>query len=158
MVRALSIIAIWALAACAGAATDTQTACNLPTTNAWLRDNRQTDWTGWRDIDASLLQTVSNDIPAAIALLATEGAVQLTAEQVRRFTGEPARLLGSETTPYLIRAVYPTAHPSISVGWHRNDLYVFAGGLGCARYVQHPIIVYLDRTPASVFVSASAAL
>lgn len=158
MVRAFLIIAFWALAACAGSANDSQSTCNQPTTNAWLRDNRQADWTGWTDIDASLVQQVSNDIPAAIALLATESAVQLIAEQVRRFAGEPAQLRGSETTPYLVRAVFPPAHPSISVGWHGNDLYVFAGGLGCAPYVQHPIIVYLDRSPASVFVSASAAL
>jgi len=141
-----------------GSGSDTQSTCNLPTTNEWLRDNHQTDRIGWKDIDPSFVQTVSNDIPAATALLATEGAVGLTTEQVRWFAGEPARPLGSETAPYIIRAVYPTAHPSISVGWHRDDLYVFAGGLGCARYVQHPIIVYLDRPPASVFVSASAAL
>jgi len=104
------------------------------------------------------LREVSNDVPVAIALLATEEAVKLTSEQVQRFAGEPGHLGGSGTTPYLIRAVYPTASPSISVGWHGNDLYVFAGGLGCAPYEQHPIIVYLDWPPASVFVSASAAL
>lgn len=158
MVRAFSIITFWALAACAGSASDSQSACNQPTTNAWLKDNRQNDWTDWTDLDASLVKKVSNDVPAAVALLATEEAFQLTAEQVQRFAGEPAHLGGSGTTPYLIRAVYPTASPSISVGWHGNDLYVFAGGLGCAPYEQHPIIAYLDRHPASVFVSASAAL
>ncbi len=158
MVRAFLIVAFWALAACAASASASQSTCNQPTTNPWLKDNRQNDWTGWTDVDASLVQKVSNDIPAAIAVLATDGAVPLTEEQVRLFTGESAHLGGSDTTPYLVRAVYPTAHPSISVGWHGNDLYVFAGGLGCAPYEEHPIIVYLDRSPARVFVSASAAL
>lgn len=157
MVRAFLIIAFWTLAAYAASASDRQSTCNRPTTNAWL-NAPQSDWTGWTDVDASLVQQVSEDLPPAIALLATESAVPLTAEQVRRFTGGSAHLGGSGTTPYLIRAVYPTANPSISVGWHGNDLHVFAGGLGCAPYVERPIIIYLDRSPARVFVSASAAL
>ena len=157
MGRAFLIIACCASTACAGWASDSHSTCSQPLTNAWLKDSHQADWTGRTDVDASLVQQVSHDIPAAIDLLATEGAVQLSAEEVRRFAGDLAPLRGTGATPYLIRAVYPTAHPSISVGWHGNDLYVFAGGLGCAPYVQHPIIVYLIRPPASVFVSASAA-
>jgi hypothetical protein len=158
MVRAFLIIAFWTLAAYAASANDRQSTCNQPTTNDWLNGNLQSDWTGWTDVDASLVQQVSKDLSPAIALLATEGAVPLTAEEVRRFTGDSAHLGGSGATPYLIRAVYPTANPSISVGWYGNDLYVFAGGLGCAPYEEHPIIAYLDRSPARVFVSASAAL
>lgn len=159
MARILSVLAFLVLAVCAGATpSQSQPACTLPTVNEWLKQAPATDWAGFAELDASLVRQVSNDIPSAVALLANDGAVPLSSEQVQRFAGRPAGDVPSGTLAYLVRAVFPTGRPRVSVGWHKNDLHVFAGGLGCARYEKRPIIVYLGRRPDNVFVSASAAL
>lgn len=159
MARIVSVLAFFALTACAGAIPrQSQSACTLPTTNEWLKQAPATDWARFARVDASLVQQVSNDVPSAVALLANEDAVQLSPEQVQRFAGRPPEDVPSGTAAYLVRAVFPTGRPSVSVGWYQNDLHVFAGGLGCAQYEKRPIIVYLGRHPHNVFVSASAAL
>ena len=150
----------FALTACAGTGSmpnENQPNCKLPTTNEWLKRDRA-NWNEFVPVDASLIYQISNDLPSAIRLLANEGAVQISSNQVRRFTGEPLIEEPVGRTAYLIRAVFPTRRPSVSVGWYQDDLEVFAGGLGCARYEKHAIIVYLDRRPVTVFVGASAAL
>lgn len=156
MARILSVLAFLVLVASTGATpSQSQPACTLPTVNEWLKQAPATDWAGFAELDASLVRQVSNDIPSAVALLANDGAVPLYSEQVQRFAGRPAGDVPSGTLAYLVRAVFPTGRPRVSVGWY---LHVFAGGLGCARYESRPIIVYLGRRPNNVFVSASAAL
>lgn len=159
MIRVLSAISLFALTACAGGMPDpNEPACNLPTTNEWLRNPPPADRAGFASIDASRVRKVSNDLPAAIALLAADDLVQISSTQVGQFTQEPPGEGPAGSTAYLVRAVYPTPYSVVRVGWLMNDLHVFAGGLGCAPFEKHPIIVYLDRQPESVFVSASSAL
>lgn len=150
----------FALTACGGSAAtphESEFSCNLPTTNEWLK-REPVDWTELVRIDPSHIRQISNELPSAIRLLEHDSAVQVSAEQVTMFTGVPVSNGPAGTTAYLVRAVFPTARPVISVGWYQADLMVVANGLGCAPYEKHPIIVYLDRRPANVFVGASAAL
>ena len=129
--------------------------CREPTTNAWLRQEPVADRSGFTDVDKSQVLDVSADLEAATALLATAGSVEITPQQARQFSGQSS-LPGGR--PYLVRAVFPTPHPVVNVNWRGADLYVFAGGLGCAPYEKHPIVVFLDKQPIQVFVSATAAL
>ena len=39
-----------------------------------------------------------------------------------------------------------------------RKLVVFADGLGCAPFTKRPVVVWLDREPAELFVGAHAAL
>ena len=132
-----------------------QSSCREPTTNAWLRQGPVADPSGFMPIDESQVLNVSAGLEAATTLLMTADAVEITRLQARQFSGQSSLPGG---TPYLVRAVFPNSHPAISVSWRGTDLYVFAGGLGCAPYEKRPIVVFLDRQPTQVFVSAAAAL
>lgn len=87
----VALAIMFALAACAGTGpmpNESQSVCNLPTTNEWLKRDRA-NWTGFVPVDESLIHQISNDLPSAIMLLTHEGAVQISPDQARRFTGEP---------------------------------------------------------------------
>ena len=132
-----------------------QVVCREPTTNEWLREAPAANRSGFTQVDPSLVVAVTSNVSSAIGLLSHDEVVAITPQQVRRFTGLAGRLAG---TPYLVRAVFPTSRPSVSVSVHGTDLYVFAGGLGCAPYQKQPLVVFLDARPTDVFVAASAAL
>jgi len=155
MIHIASLAALIAFSGPPAPAPDARFVCREPTTNEWLKQAPATDSAGFVQVDASRVVAVSSNLSDATALLMTADAVQISPHQVQQFTGQASR---SDATPYLVRAVFPTSRPNVSVSWHGPDLYVFAGGLGCAPYLKHPIVVFLDQRPVQVFVSASAAL
>ena len=152
---ALGLILV--IASSTSAAVAQPSSCIMPTTNEWLM---QGDSSGPVErLHTDRVRPVSEHVPEAIAKLATRSAVPLTNAEVRRFTGKPSATVSRQSLrPFLVRAVYPTPHPTFDLGWDGTRLDVFAGGLGCAPYVKHPIIVFLERKPHRVFVMASAAL
>ncbi|MNH49034.1 hypothetical protein D3C73_05970 [compost metagenome] len=154
MAREGFLVASCVLAVCI-ATPDQCKACNLPATNEWLQRPPPTHGASFKQVDASLVWEVTNDAQGAVAALTTEAVVEISREQVRHFAGEAAGSAAPNGVAYL---VFPSRWPSVRVGWSENDLHVFAGGLGCFRYGKHPVIVYLNRRPANVFVSALAAL
>jgi len=105
-----------------------------------------------------LVRPVSKDLQRAISLLRKRSAILLSDRDVARFGGALRQKRDRRLRPYLVRAVFPTSNPMIRVSWDADSLFVFAAGLGCSPYVKHPIVVFLDREPKRVFVSASAAL
>lgn len=138
---------------------DAQFQCDATTRNEWLASPSNVD--EGEKIDPALVRPISSNIKRAIALLGDRSAIPLTHGQLVEFMGTKA----SETIPpgdqyhaYLVRAVFPTGRPTLNVRWSGNDLHVFAAGLGCAPFTKHPVIVFLTREPARVFVTASAAL
>ena len=135
-----------------------QPACDAPTTSSWLRQppNGQQDGT----LAISRVHIVTRDVPAATNMLKDRSLVALTEGDSLRFAGPALAPNASTRTfrPYLVRAVFPTPNPMLTVRWNGNDLHVHATGLGCSPFTNHPLLVFLDREPAHVFVTASAAL
>lgn len=159
MTRLIVLSAIVTLMTCTAAMpAGAQERCDHPTTNEWLRASPPADWRGITTVEVSPVLEVEHEIASAVAKLEDVDAIPLTPDEMRQFTGEPAGDPPSGTRPYLVRAVYPTSWPTLHVSWYGNELYVFAGGLGCAPFVKRPIIVYLDRPPHTVFTSARSAL
>ena len=141
-----------------GAATVTgQSACTAPTSNEWLRQGNGSGPV--KELPASQVRPVARHLEEAIAKLETRSVVLLSDAEARKFSGEE-NATGSrpKLRPYLVRAVYPTGNPTLHVAWNGHRLDVFAGGLGCAPFAKHPIVVFLERRPREVFVMASAAL
>ena len=154
MVRVTSLAGCLVFAGCAGT---TGPVCLQSATNEWLRQSPVMDSSSFSQLDASRVHIVSHDVPAAIALLASEGAVLIGPETVEQFTGRPRAETPAGTSAYLVRAVFPTSWPTVGVDLSGDDLHVFAGGLGCAPYRKNPLIVFLDRKPGEIFVMASSA-
>lgn len=112
-------------------------------------------------VDASLVHPVIHDLPRAQVMLRVHPVAPLEQAEVVRFTGPVAGVpseQGGWLRPYLVRAVLPTPNAILDVRWSGTSLHVAANGLGCAAFSNHPIIVYLERKPGDVFVTASAAL
>jgi len=130
--------------------------CDAPTANEWLA--LPADRSMSKTVEEADIHRIEGDLEGAIGLLDKSSAVRLTKSQLAGFGVERARALGQRRRAYLVRAVYPTANPRLSIGWNGDDLHVFADGLGCAPFVKHPVIVILDREPERIFVAASAAL
>ena len=108
---------------------------------------------------------------AALARLDRKPAVALSSTAARRLAArsiipETRRANGAPFVadwfkgrkPYLVRAVYPSSEPSLSVDWAGDALLVRADGMGCVPFRNEPLIVWLDRAPNGVLVTASAAL
>ena len=131
-----------------------QPACDAPATNEWLRPG--TAAPSGPALDASLVHPVTVDLADAAALLAGRPAVLLTWQDAARFV--PGEVPARQYRPYLIRAVFPTPNPTVRVSWVGADLHVIANGLGCAPFLKHPLVVFLNRPPRQVFVWASSAL
>lgn len=95
----------------------------------------------------------------AVERLSRRAAVGLTWDEARSFVGPnvlPALREGEQF--YLVRAVFPVHNARVTVAWwHGDALSVSAFGLGCAPYEKQPLVVPLDRKPAAVMVTASAA-
>lgn len=60
--------------------------------------------------------------------------------------------------PYLVRAVYPVAHPRVEVGWAGTRLIVRTTGMGCVPFTEQPLVIWLRATPRTVVTWASADL
>lgn len=69
-----------------------------------------------------------------------------------------ARALRGKLSPWLVRAVYPTPNAFVGASWFGTTLSVTAGGMGCAPFARHPVVIWLDKMPHRVEVTASAAL
>jgi hypothetical protein len=111
---------------------------------------------GFAEIDRSRIHIVTRDLDAATARLSARSIVPLGRAQLSRFLGEVPASPAKGLRPYLVRAVFPVLNPVLGVRVQGSALTVLAGGLGCAPFVKHPIIVYLEREPVDVFVIASA--
>jgi len=155
MIHAVLMIGLLAFPSPAPGGSAGQYVCNAPTANEWLKQGPAVGTSGFTEVDRARVLAVSADLEAATAMLATVDAIEITPQQAQRFSGQSDLPDG---TPYLARAVFPTPRPMVIVNWYGADLYVFAGGLGCAPYEKHPVVVFLDQRPERVFVSASAAL
>ncbi|HMN53108.1 MAG TPA: hypothetical protein PKC32_02825 [Sphingopyxis sp.] len=143
-------------AACAKAVTG-QLECDVPAANEWLLNPPDAEQS--EAGPAEPVFPVQKNIAGAIELLDSRSIVRLTAEQLVDFGIETDKAASpTERSAFLVRAVYPTRRPTLNVGWVGNDLHVFAGGLGCAPFTKHPLVVFLDHEPERVFVMASAAL
>jgi hypothetical protein len=134
---------------------DAQYHCSAPTHNQWL--TRASGVATERHLPEEQVRSVSQELEATIELLASKSSVQLSDAQVLRFTGQKTIAAG-DRHPFLIRAVFPVAKPKLDVFLNGDALEVSASGLGCAPYVMHPIVVFLERAPTQVFVTAAAAL
>ena len=69
---------------------------------------------------------------------------------------EQARALRGKLSPWLVRAVYPTPNSSASASWFGDTLSISAGGMGCALYARHPVVVWLEKMPHRISVEAMA--
>jgi hypothetical protein len=156
--RVLAILML--LAAAPGRARSTEFRCDLPTANPWLTSAPE----GFRDrppIDSSRIQPVSVREPMAeaVARLADRSVSPLTRAQAARLTRAPAPVGASAPRPSQVRAVYPGPNPRVVAIWiGRPRLVLSADGMGCARFVKHPLVLWLDRGPARLFVVAGATL
>jgi hypothetical protein len=134
-----------------------QYSCSIPTTNEWLTKGDHPSPEA--QLSDERVLPVTQRVPEAIAKLESRSAIRLGETEVRHFTEESsARISNHKLRAYLVRAVFPTPHPRFWVKWDGVRLDVFAGGLGCAPFTKHPIIVLLERRPREVYVGASAAL
>ena len=159
MTRALVLFAFTLLTGgIPGGSASAQHTCDIPTTNEWLSERSPPTGGDVAEVDSALVHPVTNDLALAIATLGVADVVELSSEAVVRFVGRAPEHTSPDTRPYLVRAVYPTPRPTLALSWNGNELHVFAGGLGCSPFTKHPVVVFLDRRPASVRVMASAAL
>lgn len=134
-----------------------QYACNAPTTNSWLTpvDGGQQG----KFLAASCIAVVQTNLEAAVAMLETQSAIPLDNAGVAALTGlQPGDAAQNGLKPFLVRAVYPVRQPRLELRWIGARLDVSASGLGCARFVKHPLVVWLEQLPYEVHVHASAAL
>lgn len=129
--------------------------CDAPTSNEWLLPPPDTD--KGEKVDSGLIYPLQKDVERAIGLLDNQGAIPLTRAQLAEF-GVDAAPFSAARRAYLVRAVYPVERPRFDVSRVGEDLHVFASGLGCAPFVKRPLVIFLDRKPRRVFVTAAAAL
>lgn len=133
--------------------------CDLSTADEWLVSPTDRGWRAAEALDPRLVTMVSLDAATEAAqLLVKADAIPISVDQVLRFGGAEPGDIPANTRPYLVRAVFPSPNVRVTVERLGDDLNVFAGGLGCFPYKKRPVIVYLDRAPDRVFVSAAAAL
>ena len=140
-------------------ATPAQGWCNLPTHTPWMRPGNRTQH--GRAVPSSSLFPIVADVPRAVRslhdrpvrLLGTAEAAKLGGTKVRTALQKHRRL-----RPYLIRAVYSTRKPNITVRWQGDHLYVSSDGLGCFAFTNRPVIVLLGKAPKELFVQAHATL
>jgi len=132
--------------------------CDASTYDDWLEPTPKAQ--EGTKVDALLVRPVVSNLSQALSMLQKRNIASLTPDDVKMFLGSKAMPLipDNRLRPYLVRAVFPTSYPSLEIQLKGDDLYVFAGGLGCVAFSKHPIIVFLDHQPAHVFVRASAAL
>jgi hypothetical protein len=132
--------------------------CKASTSDTWL--SAKTGAKPGVAMKLALVRPVVQDMPAAIALLEKRSVVALSPSELSRFLGPAAKPAPTDPGlhPYLVRAVFPTPYSNLAVQWSGNDLHITAEGLGCLAYKKHPAILFLDRKPAAVFVSAGTDL
>ena len=148
---------VMALVASTGPAPVTaQPGCAAPVSSAWLRPLPPPDKNV--RVEPSRVHPVSRDLRAAVGMLRIQHVLELSQDDVVRFAGVGMPRQPAGLRPYLVRAVFPTSNPQLEVRWNGIALHVSASGLGCAPFTDHPIIVFLERGPAAVFVMATAAL
>jgi len=154
MAHGRSIALLFALAL-AGSSAPAQVACDAPSRNAWLHSGPVVPETGPHIVVPAA--PVERDMSRAILALERNPVIALRPADVTRF-GVTAPTLAPGVTPYLVRAVYPTARPHITAGLDRTVLRIHASGMGCAPFLKHPIIVWLAQAPKTLVVTADAAL
>ncbi|WP_375288439.1 hypothetical protein [Sphingomonas sp.] len=135
-----------------------QAECAFAAANEWLRQPSASD--EGSVVSNILIRPVDRNVAAAEALLDERSILALDPNQVSTFVGDEDihRIASKGSRPYLVRSVFPTPVPKLDVRWSGVDLHVFASGLGCFKYTKRPLVIFLDRKPAKVYVMASAAL
>ena len=150
-----SILCVVALCYALPRAASAQWTCSLPATSEWLREGSPPS-DDFAEIDRSRIHIVTHYLDTARTMLSARSIVPLDRAQLSRFLGGVPASPAKGLQPYLVRAVFPVSNPVLGVRVQGSALTVLAGGLGCASFVKHPIIVYLEREPVDVFVIASA--
>jgi len=136
-----------------------QSWCNLPAHASWMRPGTRNE--GGRAVPASHIFPVVSGLSRSVESLRHRPIRLLDAAEAAKLGGTGIRtaMRGQRRLrPYLVRAVYPTRHPTIAVRWYGDHLSVNSGGLGCFPFTNRPIIVLLNRAPKQLFVDAHAAL
>jgi hypothetical protein len=140
-------------------ATKQQFRCDAPSADPWLSQPPF----GFQErpsIGRSFVQPVLDDeVGNAGASLAKDVAHPLTSGQAAHLSGAPAPEGSATLRPWLVRAVFPVSSPNLSAIWlDERKLVILADGLGCAPFLKHPVVVWLDRAPVELLVAAEAAL
>jgi hypothetical protein len=130
--------------------------CTAPAHNEWL--TRGGGVAIGKRLPEDRVRSVTQQLDPTIELLNSKSSVLLSDAQVRRFTGKDIPTKSGDWKAFLVRAVFPVANPKLDVLWDGDALEVSAFALGCAQYVKHPVVVFLERAPSQVFVTAGAAL
>jgi hypothetical protein len=135
-----------------------QSSCRRSIKNEWLQ--RPIASQRGAEIESANVLPVNKNIVEATATLDDRHFVALAVSDLRKFVEGPLHTPShtGRSRPYLVRAVFPAAAPSLHVRWSGSDLHVFAGGLGCAPFRKQPIIVFLHKKPANVYVMATSAV
>lgn len=157
--RGIVIFVGSALAIAVAAPASAQFKCDAPTKNGWLTEGLRWDETAPLVPPGRILEIESAAVPEAIRALDRVAILPLDGERLRRLlgTGRPAAP-SANLSPYLVRAVYPTPSPQLSATLTGGVLRMSASGLGCAPFLKHPVVIYLERAPRTVEVTADAAL
>jgi hypothetical protein len=148
-----------ALALAVAAPASAQFKCDAPTKNAWLTEGLRWDETAPLVPPGRILEIEPAAVPEAIRALDRVAILPLDGERLTRLLGAGRPAAPPENlSPYLVRAVYPTPSPHLSATLNGGVLRVSASGLGCAPFVKHPVVIYLERAPETIEVTADAAL
>ena len=137
--------------------------CNEPTENEWLTArsavSAQTFSAKKFTLPSNRILIVESDLEEAVARLQKPTVIPLKAREVRKFTGRSFEYAGrANLKPYLVRAVFPTSNPRISVTGYGEVTEVAAAGLGCHPYLKHPLVLFLKHPLQKLIVSAHAAM
>lgn len=148
-----------------------QEACTAPTSNPWLTPIGHQEKIQ-QAVPLWILYAVQADYyTEAVARLRAHRAIRLGRAEAERMAGSPIMAfphpklpqysparLKRKRHPYLVRAVYPVAALRVEVGWAGSRLLVLASGMGCAPFIEKPLIVWLEREPGEVVTWAEADL
>ena len=141
------------------AAPDPGGGCSASMSDSWLVPNPP-GVEALAFTDTSKPVGVNRNLAEAMLRLAEQSFVPLSEGDVRFFLREepPPSVKSGGKRPYLVRAVFSIPNPTIGGEWGGQDLFISTFGLGCYPYTKHPVLVYLERVPRRVYVSAMAAL
>jgi hypothetical protein len=158
----LALVLCLATLPAAACASQSEFRCDASTFDSWLAKSPG-ELRSLPTLPEERIAAVTQDVGGAIARLRDRDSVMLTDSEAGVLTGGAAAPPagaggGPPLRPWLVRAVFPVSSPHLDAAWEGDGLVVFADGLGCAPFVKHPVVVWLDKAPARVIVVATAAL
>jgi hypothetical protein len=146
-------------AALAATPASAQFKCDAPSHSEWMTPGLQWNEKAPQIPRGRIVEIEPAMVTEAVRILDSAKAVPLDQAGVSKFLGK-GHLPPPEAglSPFLVRAVYPTASPVLSATLLDGVLRISAGGLGCSPFLKHPVVIYLERAPVTIEVSADAAL